>query len=96
MKFMFYGCSSLTSLPDISKWSVTNVRNMDGLFSNCLSLSSLPKISKWYLYSFYSDNDVNLCENCISLLKKAFIHRWNYYKENPTDKEIMFGKDYSV
>jgi surface protein len=29
---MFYGCSSLSSLPDISNWDTENVRNMDNIF----------------------------------------------------------------
>ena len=44
---IFFGCSSLISLPDISKWNTNNVTNMEGLFANCSSLISLPDISKW-------------------------------------------------
>ena len=29
---MFYGCSSLLSLPDISKWNLSNVVNISGMF----------------------------------------------------------------
>ena len=47
MSFMFSGCSSLLSLPDISKWNTNNVTNMSGMFSGCSSLLSLPDISKW-------------------------------------------------
>ena len=46
---MFYNCSSLVSLPDISKWNTANVTYMGGMFSNCSSLKSLPDISKWKL-----------------------------------------------
>ena len=28
MSCMFYGCSSLSSLPDISKWNTNNVTNI--------------------------------------------------------------------
>jgi len=44
---MFCNCSSLSSLPDISKWNTINITNMSGMFCNCSSLSSLPDISKW-------------------------------------------------
>ena len=44
---MFYGCSSLSSLPDISKWNTNNVTDMSWMFLGCPSLSSLPDISKW-------------------------------------------------
>ena len=47
MEYMFYGCSSLSSLPDISKWNTNNVTNMGYMFDGCSSLSSLPDISKW-------------------------------------------------
>ena len=44
---MFYGCSSLISLPDISKWNTKNVTDMGYMFYECSSLKSLPDISKW-------------------------------------------------
>ena len=44
---MFNNCSSLSSLPDISKWNTNNVTDMSYLFYNCSLLSSLPDISKW-------------------------------------------------
>ena len=44
---MFCDCSSLSSLPDISKWNTSNVINMSYMFYACSSLSSLPDISKW-------------------------------------------------
>ena len=47
MSGMFSGCSSLSSLPDISKLNTSNVTNMSCMFSGCSSLSSLPDISEW-------------------------------------------------
>jgi surface protein len=47
MRCMFYGCKSLNSLPDISKWDTSNVEDMSYMFSGCNSLNSLPDISKW-------------------------------------------------
>ena len=47
MSFMFDGCNSLSSLPDISKWNTSNVNNMSFMFNGCNALSSLPDISKW-------------------------------------------------
>ena len=44
---MFSGCSSLSSLPDISKWNTNNVTNMSYMFNGCSSLSFLSDISKW-------------------------------------------------
>ena len=47
MCYMFYGCSSLISLTDKSKWDTKNVINMSNMFYGCSSLISLPDISKW-------------------------------------------------
>ncbi len=44
VSFMFYYCSSLLSLPDISKWNTENVSNMCYLFGECKSIISLPDI----------------------------------------------------
>ena len=45
MSKIFYNCSSLKYLPDISKWDTNNVINMNGLFYICSSLEKLPDIS---------------------------------------------------
>ena len=44
-KKMFDGCSSLESLPDISKWNANNVTTMNYMFYGCKLLKSLPD---WY------------------------------------------------
>jgi surface protein len=44
MRYMFYGCSSLISLPDLSKWNTKNVINMEEMYSECKSLISFPDI----------------------------------------------------
>ena len=47
MRGIFEGCSSLSLLPDISKWKTNNASSMSNLFKRCLSLSLFPDISKW-------------------------------------------------
>ena len=49
MSYIFYECSSLSSLPDISNWDTKNVTDMIYMFRGCSSLNSLPDISKWEL-----------------------------------------------
>ena len=44
---LFKDCSSLSSLPDISKWNTNNVIYMSYMFYECSSLSSLDGISNW-------------------------------------------------
>ena len=46
LSYMFYGCESLFSLPDISKWNTSNATNMNYMFHYYCSLSSLSNISK--------------------------------------------------
>ena len=53
MNLMFYKCSSLYSLPDISKWNTYNIINIGEMFSGASSLSYLPSISNWEFNSYY-------------------------------------------
>ena len=53
MSYMFYRCSSLSTLPDISKWNTSNVNSMSYMFYGCSSLLSLPDISKWNTSNVY-------------------------------------------
>ena len=47
MHGVFSNCSSLISLPDISKWNLENVTDLGNIFCGCKSLKSLPDISIW-------------------------------------------------
>ena len=42
MGYIFAECSSLTKLPNISKWNTDKVNNMNRLFYKCTDLISLP------------------------------------------------------
>ena len=64
---MFYNCSSLTSLPDLSKWNIKNVKSIGGIFFNCSKLTSLPNISKWDISNVKNMN-LMFCK-CSSLSK---------------------------
>ena len=46
MKYIISECTSLTSLPNISKWNTENIIDMSGMFNECSNLASLPDISK--------------------------------------------------
>jgi len=86
MSNMFDGCSSLLSLPDISKWNANNVTNMSYMFCRCSSLSSLPDIS-----NLYTDNVTNMSYmfcGCKSLLSLPDISKWN--TNNVTNMCSMF------
>ena len=80
MSGIFFGCISLSSIPDISKWNIDNAKDMSFIFTKCTSLISLPDISKWnpknlkYLVSMFSD--------CLSLLNLPDLTKWNNYDEH--------------
>ena len=66
---MFYDCSSLSTLSDISKWDIKNVNNMSYMFYNCHSLSPIKYISKWKNKNNISmDNIYNNYNKCINLI----------------------------
>ena len=59
---MFYYCRDLTSLPDISKWNLSNLNNEKTyyLFKECTSLSSLPDLK-------FLSNDESSFRECLSI-----------------------------
>ena len=72
---MFYGCSSLKSLPDISKWNTDNIIDINNIFSGCELLEYLPDISKWNTSKI--TNMQGVFSNCLSLKKIPDISKWN-------------------
>ena len=87
MSHMFDGCSSLLSLPDISKWNTNNVIYMEDMFYKCSSLSSLPDISKWNTNNVI--NVSHMFNGCLSLSSLPDISKWN--TNNVTDMSFMFN-----
>ena len=65
MNCLFYGCSSLELLPDISKWNINDVRDLSGIFYGCSSLKSIPDISSWNTNKV--TNMTDLFRTCSSL-----------------------------
>ena len=59
---MFCCCNSLISLPDISKWNISNVKDMSYAFADNKSLELLPDISKWDISNVIKMN--SLFQNC--------------------------------
>ena len=45
MNKLFYKCSNLISLPDISNWDKINIANISGIFAECSSLSKLIRMN---------------------------------------------------
>jgi len=82
---LFFNCSSLKELPDISKWNLSKAYNISRLFSGCSSLEKLPDISKWdlsnaiYLHSLFF--------NCTSLISLPDISKWDLFNSNISNYE---------
>ena len=69
---MFLDCSSLISLPDISKWNVENVKNIRLMFSSCSSLIFLPDLSKWNITKIKKKEE--LCSDSFLLINNYNIN----------------------
>jgi len=78
MSGMFSGCSSLITLPVISKWNTKNVTNMSDIFSGCSSLKALPDISKWNTKNV--TNMTGIFSGCCSLISLPDISKWDTNK----------------
>ena len=62
---MLYECNSLISLPDISEWNTSNVKDMSKMFSGFNLLISLPNISKWNTSNLKKEYIFYECLNCL-------------------------------
>ena len=78
MNSLFYKCSSLKYLPEISKWDLNKVNNIDHIFSDCSSLNSLPDLSKWNTNNII--HMTSIFENCSSLKNLPDISNWKLNK----------------
>ena len=75
ISYLFYNCSSLSSILGIEKWTFSNITEMNCIFFNCSSLLSLPDISKWDTSNIKKMDSIFY--NCSSLLSLPDISKWN-------------------
>ena len=59
MNKMFKDCSSLISLPDISKWNLKKGIKMNQIFEGCKSLVNVPDLSLWKLANKESEPNIS-------------------------------------
>ena len=78
LSYMFYGCSSLISLPDLSLWDTNKNIDINNIFKDCSSLISIPDISNWKIDKVNDMNNI-FC-GCSSLVSLPDISNWNTYK----------------
>ena len=86
---MLAGCSSLTNLPDISKWNTEKIIDMGYMFSNCSSLKSLPDISKWNIENVI--NMPSIFYNCRSLISLPYLKKWDISTLQFTIEDLFGG-----
>ena len=86
ISFMFDGCSSLISLPDLSKWNIEKVKNLNFTFHGCSSLKYLPDISNWNTKNV-TKMSYTFC-NCSSLISLPDLSKWD--TRNVTNMNGMF------
>jgi surface protein len=67
LSYMFFDCTSLISISDISTWDTSNVKDISDMFVGCKSLTSLPDISKWNTSNVKDMRDMFI--GCSSLTK---------------------------
>ena len=72
---MFYNCSALQTVSNISCWNKYEICGLANLFYNCSSLKSLPDISEWNINNTQSLRAI--FHNCSSLLSLPDISKWN-------------------
>ena len=89
---MFDECKSLKSLPDISKWKTSSVKDMSYMFHNCCSLTSFPDISNWNIFNV--QNMSHMFHNCCSLTSFPDISNWNIF--NVQNMSHMFHNCWSI
>ena len=66
MTYMFNKCSSLSFLPDISKWNTNHANHINFLFKGFPSLLKISGVSKWIRNN---QNDVSyIISECINIL----------------------------
>ena len=87
MSAMFNGCSSLTSVGDLSGWQVGNVTNMSNMFLSCSSLTSVGDLSGWQVGNV--TNMSSMFNKCSSLTSVGDLSNWNV--GNVTSMSGMFS-----
>ena len=83
MSCIFYECSSLLYIPDISKWNTSKVTNMSYLFGKCENIENIPDISNWNTSNVKYMHGIFM--GCKSLKSLPDISKWD------TSNVILMG-----
>ena len=74
MNSIFSNCKNILSLPDISNWDTSKVKDMTFMFYNCSSLNTLPNIKKFKLD--YVSNISGIFAECSNINSIPDISNW--------------------
>ena len=93
---MFYGCTSLIDLPDISMWDTKNVTDFSEMFYDCYSLNFIPDMP---LFSLQDDKNFNSSNEVITIvyfinksLNKLRIFGDNFVKNNKNNCYLLIDE----
>ena len=79
MSHMFANDFALNSIPDISKWNVLKVKDMEHMFTHC-GIIEFPDISKWDMSNI--ENMSYMFSYCINLKEVPNLPEWNIVDAN--------------
>lgn len=87
MSYMFKGCSSLTTLPNITSFNTTNVTNMAHMFDGCSAMTGLD-LSAFNTHHLIGEGMVAMFKNCSTL---QTLNLSNFTTEQITDMTDLFN-----
>ena len=75
ISYLFSECYNLKSIPDLTNWKMTNVKNISYLFNGCINIRDISCIEKWEMPNLTKIN--NLFSNCEKLISIPDIKNWD-------------------
>ena len=90
MSYLFYDCSSLTLLPDISQWNFEKVININHFYAKCSSLLKTPDISK---FNLKNKNIELIMKDYSSSLSSNYIKKSSFLSDSSSKKgSVIFSE----
>ena len=89
---MFSGCSSLSSLPDISKWNTKDDANINFIFGNCISLLNLIDFLDFYIGDGFEIEAIECVMHEGKLSRKEAVKALLESNGDPVEALLNFGK----
>ena len=87
MQSMFYGCSNLSNLKNLSTWNTSSVTRMNQMFNRCNNLKDISALANWNVRNV--ESMLNMFFYCSNLKNLNGLMNWNV--ENVTNYKTMFS-----